>query len=124
MGSPYEPLGSASLRLLSGKVAFLVAITSVRRISEIAALSNREDLCMFHTDCVVLRLDPTFVTKINSPFHLLQEVVLPDFYPSPSTPFESQLHTLDVRRVLQIYLQRTAEIHKTESLFISFLPDL
>ncbi|XP_032076961.1 uncharacterized protein LOC116511202 [Thamnophis elegans] len=45
------------------EVAFLVAITSTRRISELQALSTREDLCVFHQDRVMLRLAPSFIPK-------------------------------------------------------------
>ncbi|XP_060542104.1 endonuclease/exonuclease/phosphatase family domain-containing protein 1 isoform X6 [Pantherophis guttatus] len=121
-GPPYEPLQTASLRLLTCKVAFLVAITSARRISELAALSTRPDLCVFHTDRVVLRLDPTFVPKINSVFHRAQELILPNFCPRPSHPRERRWHALDVRRALRIYLKRTAPFRRSESLFVSFLP--
>lgn len=122
MGPPYEPLRTTSLRLLSCKVAFLVAITSARRISEIAALSIRSDLCVFHADHVVLRLDPTFLPKVNSVFHRSQELILPNFCPRPSHPRERRWHTLDVRRALRIYLKRTAGVRRSESLFVSFLP--
>ncbi|XP_073419082.1 uncharacterized protein [Dendrobates tinctorius] len=38
--SPFEPLDSASLKIISLKAAFLVAITSARRVSDIQALSR------------------------------------------------------------------------------------
>ncbi|XP_070602642.1 uncharacterized protein [Erythrolamprus reginae] len=60
---PFEPLRSIPIRLLSIKTAFLVAVTSARRVSELSALSVRPDLCVFYPDRVVLRLDPTFVPK-------------------------------------------------------------
>lgn len=66
---PFEPLHEVGLRFLSYKVAFLIAITSARWISELAALSLRADLCVFHPDRVVLRLDPMFIPKMNTPFH-------------------------------------------------------
>lgn len=75
--SPFEPLRLVSLRFLSFKIAFLTAITSARRISELAALSIRRDLCIFHSDRVILRLDPTFIPKVNYLFHHAQELVLP-----------------------------------------------
>ncbi|XP_058020623.1 uncharacterized protein LOC131188944 [Ahaetulla prasina] len=121
-GPPYEPLRSTSLRLLTCKVAFLVAITSARRISELAALSVRSDLCVFHPDRVVLRLDPSFIPKVNSVFHRMQELNLPNFCPRPVHGLERHWHTLDVRRALRIYIKRTAELRRTESLFVSFLP--
>lgn len=119
---PFEPLRDSSLRFLSLKVAFLVAITSARRISELAALSARPDLCVFHSNRVVLRLDPSFLPKVNSWFHRAQELVLPDFCPNPAHALERQWRTLDVRRALRIYLKRTSPFRRTESLFVSFQP--
>lgn len=46
----FEPLREVGLRHLSYKVSFLVAIISARRVSELAALSTRPDLCIFHPD--------------------------------------------------------------------------
>ncbi|XP_058014842.1 uncharacterized protein LOC131185882 [Ahaetulla prasina] len=120
--APFEPLRDSSLRILSLKVAFLIAITSARRISELSALSIRQDLCTFLNDRVVLRLDPTFLPKVNSQFHRSQEVVLPNFCPSPRHNLERLWHTLDVRRALKIYIERTSSFRKTEALFVSFQP--
>lgn len=83
ISSPFEPLHLASLHFLSFKVSFLVTIMSARRISDLSALSMHQDLCIFHSDRVVLRLDPTFILKVNSLFHRAQELVLPNFCPSP-----------------------------------------
>lgn len=99
MENPFEPLRSASLRFLTFKVAFLVAITSARRISELAALSVRQDLCIFHPDRVVLRLNPSFTPKVNSWF---QELILPNVYLGPRHALEQRWNTLDVRRALRI----------------------
>ncbi|XP_058017525.1 uncharacterized protein LOC131187272 [Ahaetulla prasina] len=120
--TPFEPLRDSSLRFLSLKVAFLIAITSARRISELSALSIRQDLCSFFNDRVVLRLDPTFLPKVNSQFHRAQEVVLPNFCPNPKHHLEKVWHTLDVRRALKIYIDRTSTFRKTEALFVSFQP--
>lgn len=105
MSSPFEPLGSTSLRYLSLKMAFLLAVTSVHRVSEITALSIRQDLCIFYPDCVIFRLDPAFVPKINSRFHCAQEIVLPNFCPDPRHPLEKPWHTLDIRRALRRYIK-------------------
>lgn len=101
---PLEPLHEVNLRFLSFKVAFLVTITSARHISEMAALSIRHDLCIFHINRVVLLLDPTFVPKVSSMFHRSQELVLPNFCPSPPHRLERVWHTLDIRRALKIYI--------------------
>ncbi|XP_013923459.1 PREDICTED: dnaJ homolog subfamily C member 13 [Thamnophis sirtalis] len=63
--APFEPIQSISLRLLTLKTVFLVAITSARRVSELAVLSVRADLCIFHPNRVVLRLDPSFRRSIR-----------------------------------------------------------
>lgn len=82
-----------------------MAITLARRISELAALSVREELCFFHMDQVELLLDPAFLPKINSWFYRAQELILPDFCPNPSHSREPIWHTLDVRRALHIYIK-------------------
>lgn len=90
--SPFEPLASVSLQLLSIKVAFLLAVTSARRVSELSALSVRKDLCIFRPNTVVLRLDPSFILKVNSRFLRAPKIVLPDFCPSPKHHLEAQWH--------------------------------
>ncbi|XP_060538353.1 uncharacterized protein LOC132709245 [Pantherophis guttatus] len=120
--APFEPICTASLRFLTLKMAFLLAITSARRVSEIAAFSIRSDLCVFYQDRVVLRLDPAFIPKINTPFHRVQDIVLPNFCPDPRHPSEKRWHTLDVRKALKRYISRTASFRKTEALLVSFLP--
>lgn len=95
--SPFEPIRTISMQFLMMKVAFLIAITSVRRISELGALSVAEGLCTFYKDRVVLRLDPSFTPKVGSCFHWSQEIVLPNFRPSPRRPLEHRWHKLNVR---------------------------
>lgn len=108
---PFEPLGS--LKFLSYKMAFLLAITLARRVSELSALSVRKDLCIFHTNTVVLRLDPSFAPKVNSWYHRAQELILPDFCPSPHHHKEVLWHMLDVRRALRCYIRHTISFWQT-----------
>uniref|UniRef100_A0A2H6N6S4 Uncharacterized protein n=1 Tax=Micrurus carvalhoi TaxID=3147026 RepID=A0A2H6N6S4_9SAUR len=75
---------------------------------------------IFHPNHVILRLDLTFISKVNSFFHRVQELILPYFCPNPSHPRERLRHMLDVRRPLHIYMKRTASFQKTEAMFISF----
>lgn len=79
----------------------------------------RHNFCVFHTDRVVLRLDPTFIPKVNSTFHRTQELVLPNFCANPTHRLECKWHTFNVRRALRIYI-KTAPFHCTEALFVSF----
>ncbi|XP_013914280.1 PREDICTED: dual specificity mitogen-activated protein kinase kinase 4 [Thamnophis sirtalis] len=56
IGPPFEPLESANLKHLTFKTAFLIAITPARRISELAALSIREDLCLIQPDRIEIKV--------------------------------------------------------------------
>lgn len=77
---PFEPIREVDLTWVQLKSIFLVAITSVRRISELGELSCLPNFCTFHKDKVVLRLDPSFVPKVSSRFHIIQEISLPSVH--------------------------------------------
>lgn len=109
-GPPFEPMGQVDLKWVWMKLIFLVAIMSARRVSELSALSCRDDLCIFHRDKVVLGMDPTFKPKVASPLHLGLEINLPSFCPHPTHPQERKWHMLDVRRALKFFLQRTEQL--------------
>ncbi|XP_073428589.1 uncharacterized protein [Dendrobates tinctorius] len=115
---PFEPLRGVPLSILSQKVVFLVAITSLRRVSELSALSCRRPFLAFHQDKVVLRTVPSFLPKVVSNFHLNEEISLPSLCPVPVHRVEKALHTLDLVRALRIYVSRTAPFRKSDSLFI------
>ncbi|XP_042303393.1 uncharacterized protein LOC121920323 [Sceloporus undulatus] len=114
---PFEPLATTDIRLLTWKTVFLVAITSARRAGELCALRRDEPFLRFHLDKVVLRTDITFLPKVVSAFHMCQDIVLPTLAPNPTTDVERALHTLDVRRALAFYLDRTKDSSRSERLF-------
>ncbi|CAJ0963288.1 unnamed protein product [Ranitomeya imitator] len=116
--SPFEPLQEVSLSLLSWKVAFLVAVTSIRRISELAALSSQVPFLNFHQGKVVLRTSPSFLLKVVFSFHLNEEIVLPSLCPAPVHRIEKSLHTLDLVRALRRYISRTASFRRSDALFV------
>ncbi|XP_078517197.1 uncharacterized protein LOC144781723 [Lissotriton helveticus] len=122
MGPPFEPLHSCELQFLTWKVAFLVAITSLRRVSELQALTIQEPFIQIHSNRVVLRTNPKFLPKVVSQFHLNQTIDLPAFFQNPQTVAERMLHTLDVRRALMYYIDRTQPFRKTKQLFVAFAP--
>uniref|UniRef100_A0A803J3K6 Reverse transcriptase domain-containing protein n=1 Tax=Xenopus tropicalis TaxID=8364 RepID=A0A803J3K6_XENTR len=117
---PFEPMASISLKLLTWKTAFLVAISSARRVSEMGALSHKPPFCIFHQDKVVLRTVPSFRPKVASEFHLNQEIVLPSLCPNPANGKERLLHNLDVVRALKFYIHRTRNIRKSEALVLLY----
>ncbi|CAJ0920217.1 unnamed protein product [Ranitomeya imitator] len=102
-------------------VTFLVAITSIRRVSELAALSCRPPFLVIHQDKVVFRPPPYFLPKVVSTFHLNEDIVLPSFCPAPTHPLERSLNKLDLVRAVRIYLDRTSTFRKTDSFFV--IPD-
>ncbi|CAJ0940565.1 unnamed protein product [Ranitomeya imitator] len=83
------------------KVAFLVAITLIRRVSELATLSCRVPFLNFHQDKVVLRPSQSFLPKVISSFHVNEDLVLPSLCPAPLYRMERALHTLDLVRALR-----------------------
>ncbi|KAF7245508.1 G2/mitotic-specific cyclin-B [Varanus komodoensis] len=120
MKAPFEPLATVDLRLVSWKTAFLVAVTSARRASELCALRIDPPYLNFHREKVVLRLDPSFLPKVSTPFHTGQDIVLPAFFPSPSNPLERSLHSLDIRHCLAFYRSRAESIRRSNKLFIKY----
>ncbi|KAG6932311.1 hypothetical protein G0U57_021645 [Chelydra serpentina] len=120
MGAPFEPMATCSMLYLSWKTAFLVAITSARRVSELRALTSEPPYTVFHRDKVQLRPHPAFLPKVVSAFHINQDIFLPVFYPKPHVSRkEQQLHSLDVRRALAFYIERTKPFRKSTQLFIA-----
>lgn len=69
-GQPFEPIGHIPFVLLARKLFFLVAITSTRRVSELAALSCKEPFLILHQERVVMRPRPDSLPKVVSKFHL------------------------------------------------------
>ena len=63
---PFEPLQDISLKYLTLKTVFLVAITLARRIGELHALSIKKPFLSVYTDRVVLKTDPAFLPKVAS----------------------------------------------------------
>lgn len=113
MEKPFEPVATCLLLHLSMKVAFLIAITSGRRVGELRTLMIHPPFTTFYKDKVILWLHPKFVPKVASSFHLNQTIYLPVFFPKPHADNrEAFLHMLDVRRVLAFYQERTKTFRK------------
>ena len=53
----FEPTSSSSLKLLTRKMAFLVAIASAKRASELAPLGSDPPFTQLHPDKVTLYFD-------------------------------------------------------------------
>lgn len=99
-----------------------MAITSARRVSEIQALCSSEPYLVFHANRVVLRTHPRFLPKVVSEFHINQSITLPTFFPNPSSPAERSLHSLDLKRVLKFYIDKSKTVRQTDQLFVNYGP--
>lgn len=118
--APFEPAASCELKMLSWKTLFLVAITSARRVSELAALDSRPPFMVFQPHAVQLSTNISFLPKVVSEFHINSEIILPDFCPNPATPRDKLYHTLDVTKALKYYLHRTRFSDRHSALFVSY----
>ncbi|XP_069600610.1 uncharacterized protein [Ranitomeya imitator] len=118
--SPFEPLDAIPLKVLTYKVALLVALTSARRVSDIQALSVDPPFLMVFQDRIVLKPDPSYLPKVASIYHRSQEIILPSFFNTPVTPEQHKLHTLDVRRAILTYIERSQTWRQSRALLVSF----
>lgn len=119
-GPPFEPLEESSLRNLSLKTTFLLAITTARRVGEIQAFSSKPPYLTVLEDRIILKTQPSFLPKVVSSFHCQQEIVLPSFCSNPSSAKEREYHSLDVRRCVLQYLQTSQAFRKDDHLLLQF----
>ena len=112
---PYFPLETASLKELTLRTVFLVALTSARRASEIHAIQS--DTLQFHSTGVSAFLNPAFIPKVNSAWHINQAIELPAMH----TEEDSELRKFCLRRQLRVYLNRTASFRTPQGqLFLCY----
>ena len=114
---PFEPINAASRKFLTWKAAFLVAITSARRASELHALRCDPPYVSFGSEDVTLYPDVGFQSKVNTPFHAAQALCLPSLYRE-----KGDIRLLCVRRILKIYIERTRHFRapNTRQLFVAY----
>ena len=75
-GALFEPIGSASLKYLTWKTDFLLAITSAARVSKLQALDSHPDLSRVTKSHAILRLNPAFIPKSTVVEYLNREIEL------------------------------------------------
>jgi hypothetical protein len=102
--SPFEPLKSATLRYLTWKVCFLLAITSFRRCSDLQSLTLGEQLVNVQKKGVTFIR--TGLSKQDRPGHSDRTIFV------PSLP-DNKL--LDPKRAIYHYLKRTESLRNSES---------
>ena len=120
---PYEPIGICELKYLFFKTAFLIALASGRRCSEVHAL-HYSDLATEPDGSISVRFLPEFLAK-NQPSGL----PAPPILIKPLAPFlcdDDEDITLCPVRALKTYLKRSKFLRSPlkRRLFVSFREDV
>ena len=108
---PFEPMASADLKWVSLKTAFLLAITSAKRVSELHALSVSADCVRWHPggESVELWPNPAFLPKVLPLTHVNRPITLVRW---------PENETICPLRALRLYLTATQSLRRTEQLFV------
>ncbi len=121
--APFEPLESASDRILTLKVVLLLALTSLKRVGDLQAFSVSETCMDFAPGLVKvpLRPRPGYIPKVLSTSFRSQVVTLHSFHPPPFASSEDErLHLLCPVRALKLYVDRSKVWRKSPQLLICF----
>ena len=121
--APFEPIRDISLKLLTIKTAFLVAITSARRGCELQALDCRPDWCKIRQWGCVLRHNADFLPKVATVANIQAEFQLPLYRPSdPNDLACRRQRCLCVTRALKEYVRRTSAYRRegVNQLFVCY----
>ena len=118
---PFEPLAQAELKWVSCKTAFLLAICSAKRVSELHALSISDSCLRWNSDGSGVTLWPNtaFLPKVLSRAHQNQPIRLARFDPSPGERGEEPELLCPVR-ALEVYTAATACIRRADQLFLCY----
>ncbi|KAK2902582.1 hypothetical protein Q8A73_012328 [Channa argus] len=123
VASPFEPLDQVPLRLLSWKTALLLALTSMKRVSDLSALSVSPECLSVRGDLslAVLRPNPAFMPKCITSSFRSRVITLEGFFTPPHTSEEhASSHLLCPVRALSYYVERTSTIRRSERLFVHY----
>ena len=119
---PFEPMETAEISWVSKKTAFLVAITSGKRVSDMAALSVQPGCFTLTGDRskLVLRPDPLVHPKMLRVNRQVNSLVLNAFYPAPVGAEEVRLSYLCPVRAMAIIVGRAQGCRRTTRLFVAY----
>ena len=123
INKPFEPLVDCSLKLLTYKTVFLVALASAGRCSELHALSFEHLTYNEDRSCFWLQPHPEFLAKTqpsrDPKFRKVFKIPALADFAGPDLPDRF----LCPVRALRLYLAKTTKLRKQrKSLFISFSP--
>lgn len=118
--APFEPLQTTELSLLSMKTAFLLAITSARRVGELYTLSVGGDCLQWHPggSGVTLWPNPSFLPKTLSSTFTNEPLILAAFESAQEEGQGLSAGLLCPVRALKIYITRLAASRQSDALFV------
>ncbi|XP_026111570.1 uncharacterized protein LOC113088631 [Carassius auratus] len=119
--APFEPLDSVSEKFLSFKTTFLLAISSLKRVGDLQALSVSPTCLEFAPGMVKAFLYPKqgYVPKV--PTVVPRPIVLQAFCPPPfASSDQEKSNLLCPVRALDTYVHRTSSFRKSDQLFVCF----
>ena len=121
--APFEPLKDASLKVLTFKTVFLMALASGKRRGEVHAWTFSSLRHKPHWREVTISPSPAFLAKnqlASEGPDLIRPIVIPALKPFLSSDLSDDM-TLCPIRALRYYLDRTSTLRKGKNLlFISF----
>ena len=112
-----SPFGDVSLKFMTFRTVFLLALTSARRVSEIHAIQH--DTLIWRSTGVTALVNEDFLPKVASEWHCNRPIQLP----SMEKEKDNELKKLCVRRTLLAYINKTKVIRKlkgTRQLFLCY----
>ena len=119
---PFEPIGEAELRWLSAKTAFLLAVTSAKRVGELHALSVSQMCMRWYPggSGVTLLPNPSFLPKRGPSSQVNQAIELAAFSPPSSSQATELSEQLCPVWTLKAYVAATAPFRKSDKLFVCY----
>ena len=120
---PFELLSGLGLELLSLKVVFILPIASVKRGSELCALSVHPACLRLGGEgsAISLLRNLAFLLKVLPRSFVARPLVLDPFHPPPHESLEvSRLHLVCPVRALRGYIARTSSVRQSDQLCACF----
>ena len=117
---PYEPINSIDLKWLSLKTAFLLAITSAKRVSELHALSVSSTCMRWLPGESAVKLWPNaaFLPKVLKQTYANKPLVVAQYHPGDGE-LQAREELCPVR-ALKAYVSATQEVRHSTQLFVCY----
>ena len=119
---PYEPMQQSELKWASAKLAFLLAMASAKRVSELHALSVSTQCMRWNSDGtgVALWPNPSFLSKTWASEHSNKVIQLAAYNPSGLQESAVSAELVCPVRALRHYIQATEGLRHSDSLFVCY----